>query len=70
MPDEPLFDFAVPDDLLREAVTQVKDADVVADVAMMPGTAQAIDESRGMNDLPERPQRAMSLSIRNAARAM
>ena len=39
-------------------------------VAMMPGTAQAIDDSSGMNDLPDRPQRDMSRSIRNAARAM
>ena len=30
MTDDPLFDFAVPEDLLREAVSQVKDADVVA----------------------------------------
>ena len=35
-----------------------------------PGTAQATDDSIGMNDLPDRPQRAISLSIRNAARAM
>ncbi len=38
--------------------------------AMMPGTAQATDDSIGMNDLPLRPQRDISLSIRNAARAM
>jgi hypothetical protein len=37
---EPLFDFAVPDDLLREAVTQVKDPEIVADVAVMPGTGE------------------------------
>ena len=37
---------------------------------MMPGTAQATDDSSGMNDLPLRPQRAISRSIRNAARAM
>ena len=29
MPNDPLFDFAVPEDLLREAVSQVRDADVV-----------------------------------------
>ena len=40
MPSEPLFDFAVPDDLLREAVTQVTDPDVVADVTVMPGTGE------------------------------
>ena len=39
-------------------------------VAMIPGTAQATEDSIGMNDLPLRPQRAISLSIRNAARAM
>ena len=32
MTDDPLFDFAVPEDLLREAVAQVKDPDVVADL--------------------------------------
>ena len=39
-------------------------------VAMMPGTAQATDDNIGMNDLPLRPQRAISLSMRKAARAM
>ncbi len=39
-------------------------------VAMIPGTAQATLDSIGMNDLPLRPQRDISLSIRNAARAM
>ena len=39
-------------------------------VAMIPGTAQATDDNSGINDLPLRPQRAMSLSMRNAARAM
>ena len=38
--DEPLFDFAVPEDLLQEAVTHVKDPDVVADLAVMPGTGE------------------------------
>jgi ABC-type branched-subunit amino acid transport system ATPase component/sugar phosphate permease len=37
---DPLFDFAVPDDLLREAVSQVKDPDVVADISVMPGTGE------------------------------
>ena len=40
MNDEPLFDFAVPDDLLREAVAQVTDPDVIADIAVMPGTGE------------------------------
>ena len=40
MPDEPLFDFAVPDDLLREAVEQVSDPEVVADIDVMPGTGE------------------------------
>ncbi len=40
MPDDPLFDFAVPDDLLKEAVAQVSDADVVADIDVMPGTGE------------------------------
>src|SRR5437870_12682660 len=39
-------------------------------VAMMPGTAHATDDSIGMNDLPLNPQRAISLSMRKAARAM
>ena len=37
---------------------------------MMPGTAQATDDSSGMNDLPFSPARAISRSMRNAARAM
>ena len=40
MADDPLFEFAVPDDLLREAVSQVKDPDVVADLEIMPGTGE------------------------------
>ena len=40
MPNEPLFDFAVPDDLLKEAVAQVSDPDVVADIEVMPGTGE------------------------------
>ena len=40
MPEDPLFDFAVPDDLLREAVSQVGDPEVVADLAVMPGTGE------------------------------
>jgi ABC-type branched-subunit amino acid transport system ATPase component/sugar phosphate permease len=38
--DDPLFEFAVPDDLLQEAVSNVKDPEVVADFEMMPGTGQ------------------------------
>ena len=40
MTDDPLFDFAVPEDLLREAVSQVKDAEVVAELEVMPGTGE------------------------------
>jgi ABC-type branched-subunit amino acid transport system ATPase component/sugar phosphate permease len=40
MADEPLFDFAVPDDLLKEAVSQIKDTEVVADIEVMPGTGE------------------------------
>ena len=40
MTDDPLFDFAVPEDLLREAVSQVKDSEVVADLEVMPGTGE------------------------------
>ncbi|MGA2303835.1 MAG: ATP-binding protein [Acidimicrobiales bacterium] len=38
MNEEPLFDFAVPDDLLKEVVARSRDAEAIADVAMMPGT--------------------------------
>jgi len=40
VPDDPLFDFAVPEDLLRVAVAQVRDPDVVADIDVMPGTGE------------------------------
>jgi ABC-type branched-subunit amino acid transport system ATPase component/sugar phosphate permease len=36
--EEPLFDFAVPDDLLQEVVARSRDAEAIADVEMMPGT--------------------------------
>jgi len=36
--DAPLFEFAVPDDLLQEAVANVADEEVVADLKVMPGT--------------------------------
>ncbi len=38
MNEEPLFDFAVPDDLLHEAVKHARDPEVLADVTLMPGT--------------------------------
>jgi ABC-type branched-subunit amino acid transport system ATPase component/sugar phosphate permease len=36
--DEPLFDFAVPDDLLKEVVAKSRDPETVAEVELMPGT--------------------------------
>jgi len=38
--DEPLFDFAVPDDLLREAVAHARDPEVIAELNVMPGTGE------------------------------
>jgi len=38
MPGEAIFDFTVPDELLREAVSKHRDQEAVADIAMMPGT--------------------------------
>jgi ABC-type branched-subunit amino acid transport system ATPase component/sugar phosphate permease len=43
--DEPLFDFAVPDDLLRDAVAQGRDPDVIADISVMPGTGDGAPPS-------------------------
>ena len=40
MTDEPLFDFAVPDDLLQEVVGKSRDAEAIADVDLMPGTGE------------------------------
>jgi ABC-type branched-subunit amino acid transport system ATPase component/sugar phosphate permease len=40
VPDEPLFDFAVPDDLLREVVAKTRDSEAIADVELMPGTGE------------------------------
>jgi ABC-type branched-subunit amino acid transport system ATPase component/sugar phosphate permease len=40
VPGDPLFDFAVPDDLLRDAVAHARDPDVVADLEVMPGTGE------------------------------
>ncbi len=39
-PEQPLFAFTVPDELLREAVKKSRHADTVADVALMPGTGE------------------------------
>jgi ABC-type branched-subunit amino acid transport system ATPase component/sugar phosphate permease len=38
--DAPLFDFAVPEDLLRDAVSNAKDPEVIASIEMMPGTGE------------------------------
>jgi ABC-type branched-subunit amino acid transport system ATPase component/sugar phosphate permease len=35
-----LFDFTVPDELLKEAVTKHRDQEAVADIEMMPGTGE------------------------------
>jgi ABC-type branched-subunit amino acid transport system ATPase component/sugar phosphate permease len=40
MPDELLFDFTVPDELLQEAVAHHRDQSLIADVEMMPGTGE------------------------------
>ena len=40
MTDAPQFDFAVPDDLLRDAVSHAKDPEVIASIEMMPGTGE------------------------------
>ena len=40
MTDAPLFDFAVPEDLLRDAVSHAKDPEVIASIDMMPGTGE------------------------------
>jgi hypothetical protein len=39
-------------------------------VAITPGMAHANDDMSGMNDFPDNPSRVISLSIKNAARAM
>jgi ABC-type branched-subunit amino acid transport system ATPase component/MFS family permease len=38
--DAPLFDFAVPDDLLRDAVAHARDPEVIASLEVMPGTGE------------------------------
>ena len=40
MAEGALFDFTVPDELLKEAVSRHRDPDVVADIALMPGTGE------------------------------
>ena len=40
MTDQALFDFAVPDELLQEVVAKSKDPEVIADLAVMPGTGE------------------------------
>ncbi len=40
MIEQPLFGFAVPDELLKEAVAKSRHAEAVADVALMPGTGE------------------------------
>src|SRR5580658_5949903 len=40
MSEEPLFDFAVPEDLLQEAVSHLRDPEAIADLALMPGTGE------------------------------
>ena len=44
--------------------------DGIVRVAMMPGTAHANEESIATNARPSSPVRAITRSIRNAARAM
>ena len=38
--DQPLFAFAVPDELLKEALAHSRDQEAVADIALMPGTGE------------------------------
>jgi ABC-type branched-subunit amino acid transport system ATPase component/sugar phosphate permease len=40
MADQPLFDFAVPDELLREVVAKKSDPETVAALEVMPGTGE------------------------------
>ena len=40
MADQVLFDFAVPDELLQEAVAKSRDPEAIADLAVMPGTGE------------------------------
>src|SRR6202789_4434992 len=38
MAEAPIFDFAVPEDLLRDAVAHARDPEAIADLSVMPGT--------------------------------
>src|SRR6202046_2643923 len=40
MADQPLFDFAVPDELLREVVAKKSDPETIAALEVMPGTGE------------------------------
>jgi ABC-type branched-subunit amino acid transport system ATPase component/MFS family permease len=40
MPEQVLFDFAVPDELLKEVVSKSKTPDAIADLDVMPGTGE------------------------------
>src|SRR5579864_6937930 len=36
----PLFDFTVPDELLKEAISRSRDPEAIADLALVPGTGE------------------------------
>ena len=36
----PLFDFTVPDELLKEAISRSRDPEAIADLALVPGTGR------------------------------
>jgi ABC-type branched-subunit amino acid transport system ATPase component/sugar phosphate permease len=40
MSNDPIFDFAVPEDLLRDAVAHARDPEAIADLSVMPGTGE------------------------------
>jgi ABC-type branched-subunit amino acid transport system ATPase component/sugar phosphate permease len=40
MTEAPIFDFAVPEDLLRDAVAHARDPEAIADLSVMPGTGE------------------------------
>ena len=40
MAEGALFEFTVPDELLKEAVAKHRDQDAVADIDVMPGTGE------------------------------
>ena len=73
----PMLPAPLPSGVESETERVRRDADVLPEDVHLRSSAnvtgydiQATDDSIGMNDLPLRPQRAISLSIRNAARAM